>query len=168
MTARVIHNIGTHIVEEITGDEVFSCRAGSQRDKEITAEKLRHYFGGDIAAPNLRTELGAHATKLSELANAEFAMRDGDLVTGLQDGKNVNFSRMQILKPLLESISAMLVSDLAIRSYKIEDLPEPVLGMEAVITNCVAGLSIGDAIAGFGAKAYKAWYNGREWTVTGI
>ncbi len=167
MTAKVIYNIGTHLVDHITGDEVFSCRAGSQRDKEITAEKLRAYFGGDIAAPNLRTERGAHATKLSDLPNAEFEMRDGDLVTGLQDKKNVNFSRMQLLAPLIKIIGSMFNSDMAVKSYTVATLPPAVPGMEALVIDGVEGLSMGDKVSGGGSTIYKTWYNGRQWTVTG-
>jgi hypothetical protein len=167
MSARVIHNIGSHPVDEITGDEVFSCRAGSQRDKEITAEKLRHYFGGDIAAPNLRTERGAHATKLSELPNAEYEIRDGDLVTGLQDSKNVNFSRMQLLAPLIKIVGAMLNADAGVKSYTVAQLPPAVPGMEALVIDGAAGLGWGDKIVGEGTTIYKTWFNGTHWTVTG-
>jgi hypothetical protein len=167
MTAKVIYNIGTHLVEEITGDEVFSCRAGSQRDKEITAENLRHYFGGDIAAPSLRLERGAHATKVSELPNAEYEVRDGDLVTGLQDGKNVNFSRMQLLAPLIKIVGAMLNADTGVKSYTVAQLPAAVPGMEALVIDGAPGLGWGDKIVGEGGTIYKVWFNGTHWSVTG-
>ena len=107
MTAKVIYNIGTHRVTEITGDEVFSCRAGSQRDKEITAADLRHYMGGDVAVPNLRLERGARAQRISDLPNAEFDLLDGALLTGLQNGTNVNFSYDQIIGRLEARIKAL-------------------------------------------------------------
>jgi hypothetical protein len=167
MTAKVIHNIGSHLVDEITGDEVFSCHAGSQRDKLITAEKLRHYFGGDVAVPNVRLERGAHATKLSELPNAEYEMLDRDSVTGLQEGKNVNFSRMQILAPLVKLIGSMLNADTGIKSYTVATLPGAVPGMEALVIDGAGGLVWGDKVIGGGNTIYKTWYNGSAWTVTG-
>jgi hypothetical protein len=167
MTAKVIHNIGSYVVEDMIGDEVFSCRSGSQRDKQISADKLRNYFGGDIAAPNLRLEAGAHATKLSDLPNAEFEMQDGDIVTGLQGKKNVNFSRMQLLAPLIKIIGAMLAPDTAVRSYTVATLPPAVAGMEALVVDGKFGLVWGDLIVGGGTVIYKVWYNGQIWTVTG-
>jgi hypothetical protein len=155
MTARTIHNIGSYLVDDITGDEVFSCRAGSQRDKEISARKLRNYFGGDIAAPNVRTELGAHATKVSEFPNAEHDMRPGDTVTGLQNGQNVNFSHAQIwfsqLKP-----------------YTVAALPTPgYAGMEAYVVDGAEGQGWSDRVVGGGETTYKVWFNGKSWTITG-
>ena len=127
MTAPVIYNIGTHRVEEITGDEIFSCRAGSQRDKEIKASDLRKYMGGDVAVPNLRLERGASAQRISDLPNAEFDFREGDRLTGLQDDFNVNFSRMQILRSLLVSIGNVL--DRGLVGYTVATLPDnPVAG----------------------------------------
>jgi hypothetical protein len=167
MTAKVIHNIGSHLVDHITGDEVFSCHAGSQRDKQIRAADLRHYFGGDIASPNMRLERGAHATKLSELPNAEYEMLDRDTVTGLQEGKNVNFSRMQLLAPLVKLIGAMLNADTGIKSYTVATLPPAVPGMEALVVDGAAGLALGDKVAGGGNTIYKCWFNGSVWTITG-
>jgi hypothetical protein len=108
VVARVIPNVGTHLVDHITGEEVFSCRAGSQRDKEITAENLRKYFGGDVASPAIRPERGGGSQRMSEFPNAEFSMSTDDRLTGLQNGVNVNFSRAQILGPLIEAIGSLI------------------------------------------------------------
>jgi len=166
MTAPVIHNIGSHLVDTITGDEVFSCRSRSQRDIEITAQKLRNYFGGDVAAPNIRTERGARATKISEFPNAtEFGPEDH--LTGLQKGQNVNFSRAQLLAPLVEIAKAMLAGQL--EGFTVSTLPEGVLGMEAYVVDGDKNLAIGKQIvnSGAGDTPYRVWYNGKKWTVTG-
>jgi hypothetical protein len=166
MTAKVIYNIGTHRVDRIDGDEIFVCRAGSQQDKEIKASDLRHYMGGDVAVPNLRLERGASAQRVSDLPNAEFDFREGDRLTGLQEGVNVNFSRMQILRSLLVSIGSVL--DGALPGYTVATLPEnPEAGDEAYVTDGVSGLSWGDEIKGGGSIFYKVWYNGVRYTVTG-
>lgn len=166
MTAKVIYNIGTHRVTKIEGDEIFSCRAGSQRDKEITAADLRHYMGGDVAVPNLRLERGADAQRVSDLPNAEFDFRDGDCLTGLQDGFNVNFSRMQILRSLLVSIGNVL--DRSLVGYTVATLPaDAEAGDEAYVTDGASGLAWGDEIKGGGSIFYKVWYNGVRFTVTG-
>jgi hypothetical protein len=164
MTARVIYNIGTHRVEKIEGDEIFTCRAGSQRDKEITAADLRRYFGGDMAAPNIKMERGANSQRFSDLPNAEFDMRDGDTVTGLQGGVNVNFSRMQILRSLLAALE--VTHDLM--GYTVATLPEnPDAGTQAFVMDGASGLNWGDEIRGGGSAFYKVWYNGARYTVTG-
>jgi hypothetical protein len=166
MTAPVIYNIGTHRVTEITGDEIFTCRAGSQRDKEILASDLRKYMGGDVAVPNLRLERGANAQRISDLPNAEFDFREGDSLTGLQDRFNVNFSRMQILRSLLISLGNVL--DRGLPGYTVATLPDSaVAGDEAYVTDGAPGLQWGDEIKGGGSIFYKIWFNGVRYTVTG-
>jgi hypothetical protein len=164
MTARAIYNIGTHRVTKIDGDEIFTCRAGSQRDKEITAADLRHYFGGDVAVPNIRLERGANAQRVSDFPNAEFDFRDGDSLTGLQAGANVNFSRMQVLRSLLVALEI----DRDLIGYATGNLPNPAeAGMQAFVMDGASGLGWGDEIRGGGSIFYKVWYNGVRWTVTG-
>jgi hypothetical protein len=98
--------IGRRIVTELTGDELFAFEHGPE--KQITARDLRAYVGGDTAVPAFRLEAGANARKISELPNAGHAMGAGDIITGVQDGQNVNFSIDQILAPLLEKLEILI------------------------------------------------------------
>lgn len=107
--------IGRRIATELTGDELFAFEHGLE--KQITARDLRSYVGGDIAVPAFRLELGAKARKISELPNASAALSAGDLITGLQNGQNVNFSPTQILAPLVEAMKELLI-----RCENIENL----------------------------------------------
>ena len=107
--------IGRRIVTELTGEELFAFEHGLE--KQITAKDLRAYLGGDIAVPAFRLEAGANARKISELPNAGSAMGRDDVITGLQNGQNVNFTPAQILLPLIE-----IIKELAVRCENIETL----------------------------------------------
>jgi hypothetical protein len=95
-----------HIVKKLTGAELFSFDTGSQRETQITADDLKSYVGGDIAAPAIMPERGARRIKISQFPNAEFNMRPGDVVTGLQNGVNVNFSFEQIMAGVLAAVKS--------------------------------------------------------------
>jgi hypothetical protein len=75
---------------------------------DIAAKHLRAYCGGDIAVPSIRCEGGANARRISDFPNAAEAMGAEDRLTGIRNGENVNFSRAQILAPLVESISSLV------------------------------------------------------------
>ena len=108
-------HIGSRIATELTGDELFSFEFGLE--KQITARDLRAYLGGDIAVPAFRMEAGANSRKISDLPNAEHPMGTGDLIPGLQNKENVNFSRAQILAPLVT-----LIVELQERCERLENL----------------------------------------------
>ena len=123
-------------------------------------------MGGDVAVPNLRLEAGAAARRISDLPNAEFEVGNREILTGLQNCQNVNFSRLQILRSLLEAMSS-----LELTPYTVASLPEPAMtGMQAYVVDGDDGLKWGEPIrnSGNGSMTYKVWYNGSgHWTVTG-
>jgi hypothetical protein len=167
MTARVIYNIGTHVVERLEGDEVFVCRSGETDRQGDHGGKLAALFRWRRCRTEYPSRGGAHAAVLSELPNAEFEMHEGDLVTGLRNGNNVNFSRMQIAAPLVKAIAAMMNYDTALKSYAVSNLPNNITGMEAFVIDGAPGLGWGDRVTSGGTTIYKVWYNGKMWTVTG-
>ena len=104
MTAHSVQRL----VTELNGDELVTVEHGFM-EKKIAARDFRFYVGGDAAVPALRLEAGANARKMSELPNAEKPMGLGDVITGLQNGSNVNFSPTQIVAPLVEAIKELIV-----------------------------------------------------------
>ena len=93
------------IVSKLRGDEIFTFIIGNQTELNITAADLRAYCGGDVAAASIRPERGAHSVKVSHFPNAEFNMRPGDIITGLQNELNVNFSFEQIVAGVAVAIA---------------------------------------------------------------
>jgi hypothetical protein len=102
MVARSAQTLNLRIVTGLAGDELFSFEYGGER--WISAKDLRAYVGGDTAVPAFRLEAGARAQRISDLPNALGPMGAGDVVTGLQGGQNVNYSRAQLLAPLVELV----------------------------------------------------------------
>jgi hypothetical protein len=90
-------SFGKKLVTALSGDELFVFEGKSGIDQYITAANLKIFVGGDIAAPSIRPERGAHSTKLSDFPNAANSISEIDKVTGLQNGTNVNFSLEQIV-----------------------------------------------------------------------
>ena len=111
MVSRSIQNVGRYIVTELNGEEFFALEYGNER--WISAADLRAYCGGDTAVPTIRCEAGANARKVSDFANAEGPMASDDRLTGLQGGNNVNFSRAQVLAPLVESLRELVAEMVA-------------------------------------------------------
>jgi hypothetical protein len=68
--------------------------------------------GGDVAAPALRPESGGKSQKFSDFPNAEYPMGTGDRITGLHEGRNVNWSRAQLLAPLVDLIRLLIAEEL--------------------------------------------------------
>jgi hypothetical protein len=95
-------------VEELNGDEIITVQHGFL-EKKITARDFRLYVGGDMAVPALRLEAGANARKISDLPNAEAPMGAGDVITGLHNGANVNFTLSQVVAPLVDVIAQLVV-----------------------------------------------------------
>jgi hypothetical protein len=102
MALRSAQTLNLRIVTSLAGDELFSFEYGGER--WISAKDFRAYVGGDTAVPAFRLEAGARAQRVSDLPNAEGPMGAGDVVTGLQAGRNVNYSRAQLLAPLVELV----------------------------------------------------------------
>ncbi len=111
MTSRSIQIVGRYIVTELNGDEFFSFEHGNQR--WISAADLRAYVGGDIAVPAIRCEAGANARKISDFPNADAPMAADDRLTGIQNQQNVNFSRAQVLAPLVDAIRELVAEMVA-------------------------------------------------------
>jgi hypothetical protein len=99
--------IGRRIATELTGNELFAFEHGLER--LITARDLKSYVGGDTAVPAIRCEAGANARRISDFPNAQTAMGAADRITGLQNGENVNFTPAQIVAPLVDAMTALLV-----------------------------------------------------------
>ena len=93
------------IVSKLRGDEVFTFLIANETELHISAADLKTYCGGDIGSPAIMPERGGHKTKMSDFPNAEFNMRPGDIVTGLQNGANVNFSYEQIVAGVVAGIA---------------------------------------------------------------
>ena len=98
-----------HVAENLTGNELIPFETGGEPENRISARDLKHYVGGDLSAPSIRPERGAHSTAISEFPNAEFNLQPGDIVTGLHDGLNVNFSFDQIVAGVLAAIAQKTV-----------------------------------------------------------
>lgn len=97
------------IVSKLSGNEIFTFVIENQTELHISAKDLRAYCGGDLAAPSIRPERGAHSTAISEFPNAEFNLQPGDIITGLQGNLNVNFSFDQIVAGVLAAIAQKTV-----------------------------------------------------------
>jgi hypothetical protein len=93
------------IVRSLKGDEVFTFLIDNQTELHITAADLKTFCGGDVAKASIRPERGAHSTAISEFPNAEFNIKPGDVVTGIQGGVNVNFSFDQIVAGVLAAMA---------------------------------------------------------------
>jgi hypothetical protein len=106
VTAPRSWSIGLHIVTGLHGNELFSFEYGGE--KWVSANDLRAFVGGDAAVPAFRLEAGARAQRVSDLPNAEGPMGAGDVVTGLQAGKNVNFNRAQLCAALLDVLTGII------------------------------------------------------------
>ena len=96
--------VGPPLVTKINGEEIFTFESGRQEAK-IRARDLVPFFGGDIAAPAIMPERGAHTVKISAFPNAGSNIGPNDIVTGLQNGLNVNFSFEQIVAGVLSAIA---------------------------------------------------------------
>jgi hypothetical protein len=108
MVAKVIPNVGAHTVEMLDGDEYLTFRSGSQGEKQITAANLRKSIGGDVAAPRICPENGGGQHKLSDFPNSEFDIQADDRICGIQNGRNVNFTRAQIAAPLIQALEPII------------------------------------------------------------
>jgi hypothetical protein len=104
MTAHMVQRL----VTELHGDEIITLEHGLL-EKKIAAKDFRLYVGGDTAVPALRLEAGANAQKISDLPNSDGPMAVGDVLTGLHNGSNVNFTLSQVVAPLVDVIAKLVV-----------------------------------------------------------
>jgi hypothetical protein len=111
MAARQIYNIGGQSVSHLDGNEVIRVENASQSIKLIHVRDFQRYVGGDTSVPSLRLERGTYPRKISDFPNAEFDFKQGDLVTGVQDGDNVNFHLRQILRPLMDIVRELIAEE---------------------------------------------------------
>jgi hypothetical protein len=125
MVSRSAQTLNLRIVTSLAGDELFSFEYGGER--WISAKDLRTYLGGDTSVPSFFLEAGARAQRVSDLPNAEGPMGAGDLLTGLQAGRNVNFNRAQLLASLLDVLTGVIderiVEALAELGYVFQSTP---------------------------------------------
>lgn len=57
----------------------------------------------------------------------------------------------------------------SLQAYTVATLPtSPTAGMEARVTDGTSGLSLGATVTGGHSTNYKVWYNGTNWTITGV
>ena len=112
MAARQIYNIGGQSVSHLDGNEVLRVENASQSIKLIHVKDFQRYLGGDKAVPAFRLERGGHPRKVSDFPNA-LDFKEGDLITGVQEGDNVNFQFRQLLHPLMEIVRELVAEEVA-------------------------------------------------------
>jgi hypothetical protein len=117
MAARQIYNIGGQSVSHLDGNEVIRVENASQSIKLIHVRDYQRYVGGDTAVPSFRLERGTYPRKISDFPNA-LDFKEGDLITGVQDGDNVNFRLRQLLHPLMEVVRELVAEEVAMALKK--------------------------------------------------